>query len=59
MTTQPAAAAFGAYTFETEAPGENRPIRTVEKSKVARSSTTSCFSPKGTRLPTERSLARA
>ena len=59
MTTQPAAAAFGAYSSETEPPAENRPICTFEKSKSARSSTVSSRLPKSTVLPIERSLASA
>ena len=50
---------MGAYSSEIEAPGENKPICTLEKSKVARSSTTSVLRPKLTFLPAERSLASA
>ena len=39
MTTQPAAAAMGAYFAETSAPAENRPMSAFEKSKVSTSST--------------------
>src|SRR3546814_8200984 len=60
ITTQPAAPAFGANSAETLAPGENRPISTPLKSKVARSCTfTVSSSPNETVLPAERSDAGA
>src|SRR5210317_140679 len=59
MTTHPAAAAFGANSSEMEPPAENRPICTFEKSKSARSETSSSRLPNSTVLPIERSLANA
>jgi len=60
ITTQPAPAALGAYSAETLAPGENRPMSMPRKSKVARSWTSTVrSSPNETRLPVERSDARA
>ena len=59
ITTQPAAAALGAYISEIAAPGENRPICTFEKSNVAKSSTLNDPPLKGIRLPTELLLASA
>jgi hypothetical protein len=60
ITTQPAAAARGACTAETEAPGENRPISTPLKSNLSRLWTFStCLSPKDTSCPAERPEARA
>ena len=52
ITMQPAAAARGACTAETEAPGENRPMSQPRKSKVSRFCTFStCFSPNETSWP--------
>ncbi len=59
MTTQPAAAALGAYSAETLAPGENKPTCTLEKSNSARSSTIMDLLPKLTVEPALRPLASA
>ena len=60
ITTQPAAAALGANSAETLAPGENRPMSKPRKSKPARSWTSSVrSSPNETCLPIERSDASA
>ena len=60
ITTQPAAAARGACTAETEAPGENSPRSQPWKSKVSRLRTLStCFSPKEISCPVDRPEASA
>ena len=54
ITTQPAAAARGACTLETAAPGENRPRSKPSKSKSSSARTVSTSSsPKLTSLPAE------
>ena len=50
----PAAAALGAYSADTDAPAENSPICTREKSKSARSCTVSIRPPNSTFFPAER-----
>ena len=60
ITTQPAAAARGACTAETAAPGLNRPISQPLKSNVSRFCTFSTrFSPNETSGPVERPDASA
>ena len=60
ITTQPAAAARGACTAETAAPGENRPMSVPRKSNFSRFWTLSVrFSPKDTSCPAERPEASA
>ncbi len=60
MTTQPASAARGACTAETDAPGLNRPMSQPRKSKVSRFFTLStCLSPNDTSEPVDRPEARA
>ncbi len=60
ITTQPAAAARGACTAETAAPGENRPMSQPRKSKVSRLRTLSTFfSPNDTSCPVDRPEASA
>ena len=60
MTMQPAAAARGACTAETAAPGLNRPMSQPVKSNLSRFCTVStCLSPKLTCWPAERPEARA
>ena len=57
MTTQPACAAFGAYSAEIEPPAENKPICALEKSNSAKFSTRILLSLNLRTLPAERSLA--
>ena len=60
ITTQPAAAARGAWMAETEAPGLNSPMSQPAKSNVSRFLTLStCFSPNETSVPVERPEATA
>ena len=60
ITTHPAAAARGACTAETAAPGENSPIFQPRKSKVSRLRTVSTFfSPNDTSCPVDRPDASA
>jgi hypothetical protein len=60
ITTQPAAAARGAWTADTEAPGENRPMSVPRKSNFSRFWTLSVpFSPNDTSDPVERPDANA
>ncbi len=60
ITTQPAAAARGAWMAEIEAPGLNRPISVPVKSNVSRLRTVSTFfSPKEISAPAERPEASA
>src|SRR3546814_434294 len=59
ITTAPAAANFGAYSFETAPPAENSAMSTPAGSKLARSWTSTSSSPKATYPPADRSLASA
>ena len=51
MTIQPALAAFGAHSFETEPPAENSAMSTLEKSNCSRSLHFRVRSPKETSRP--------
>src|SRR5690606_7499094 len=58
-TTAPAAANFGANSFDTSAPAENSAMSTPAGSKPASSCTSTSSSPNATRSPAERALASA
>src|SRR6056300_586829 len=59
MTTQPAAAAFGAYFFVASDPTANRAISHPAKSNVSKSRVFNVVSPKLTSVPNDLRLASA